>query len=171
LATTPTINAQTSSVRGSIGPPPLEDDEPLLVPLAEELPEADPELAEAAVTVVVADADLVESAVEAAVMVTAEGLGIAAGAVYTPADEIVPMDVFPPAIPFTLQVTAVLGAFATVAVNACVAPAATLASTGLMNIETDALMVTCTVAYLVESDVQRAFTVTIFGDGTEAGGV
>ena len=45
------------------------------------------------------------------------GFGIAAGGVYSPVVEIVPVALLPPATPFTCQVTAVLLVFETVAVN------------------------------------------------------
>jgi len=135
-----------------MGPPPLrEDDEVPLVddPLPEE-PEA--VLGSAAVTLIDAVADLPGSAMEAAEMVTADGEGTEAGAVYTPDVEIVPTVELPPAIPFTLQVTAVLpAAFSTSAVNVCVPLTVTLANTGLMDIDTAALIVTCAVAYFVVS--------------------
>jgi hypothetical protein len=131
----------------------------------------EPEIDEAAVTVVVAEADLVESRAEAAVMVTEAGDGTLAGAVYAPPAEIVPSEALPPATPSTLQVTAVLAALATVAVNVCVAPTVMLTNTGVIEIDTGGLIVTCAVAYLVVSDVHTAITVTTFGDGTDAGGV
>ncbi len=77
----------------------------------------------------------------------------------------------PPVTPFTLHVTDVLAEFATAAVNVCVKPTGTLATTGVTEIDTGALIVTSAVAYLVVSDVQTAFTGTTFGDGTDAGGV
>jgi hypothetical protein len=48
--------------------------------------------------------------------------GMAAGAVYKPAVEIVPVAVEPPVIPFTCQVTLLFAALATVAVNCVVVP-------------------------------------------------
>src|SRR5712692_1665260 len=50
--------------------------------------------------------------------VTVAGFGIEDGAVYRPAAVMVPTAALPPATPFTLQVTAVLAALVTVAVNA-----------------------------------------------------
>jgi hypothetical protein len=85
--------------------------------------------------------------------------------------EIVPTVELPPEIPFTLQVTAVLAAFATSAVNVCVPPTATLTNTGNMETDTAALIVTWAVAYFVVSNVHAAFTVTILGEGRDAGGV
>jgi hypothetical protein len=75
---------------------------------------------EEAVTVAVADPDFVVSACDTAVTVTVAGLGTTEGAVYSPAVEIVPTVEFPPATPFTCQVTAVLEVPVTVAVNCCV---------------------------------------------------
>jgi hypothetical protein len=77
--------------------------------------------ATATVTVTLADADFVESACETAVTVTVAGLGIFAGAVYTPAAEIDPaVATFPPVTPFTSQVTDVFMVFVTVARKAAV---------------------------------------------------
>jgi hypothetical protein len=58
----------------------------------------------------------------AACTVTVDGFGIAAGAVYRPELEIVPVVAFPPLTPFTLQITPVFDEFSTVALNcrACV---------------------------------------------------
>jgi hypothetical protein len=55
------------------------------------------------------------------VTVSVAGLGSEEGAVYSPAVEIVPTVAFPPVVPFTCQVTAVLEVPVTVAVNCCVA--------------------------------------------------
>jgi len=74
-----------------------------------------------AVTVTAADADLVVSACDTAATVTVAGLGTAEGAVYSPEVEIIPTVEFPPATPFTCQLTAVLEVPETVAVNCCVA--------------------------------------------------
>jgi len=60
-----------------------------------------------AVTVTRAAALLVGSPALVAVTVTLAGEGTAAGAVYSPLEETVPAVEFPPATPFTLQVTAV----------------------------------------------------------------
>ncbi len=59
------------------------------------------------------------------------------GAVYSPFREIVPTVVFPPAMPFTSQDTAVLLELLTVAVNCCVAPSITVAVKGERLTETD----------------------------------
>jgi len=76
-------------------------------------------LAPAGWTVTVAEADWFESATLVAVTATALGTGTAAGAVYSPAGEIVPTLTFPPGTWLTLQVTA------PEAVNCCVAPITT----------------------------------------------
>ena len=68
-------------------------------------------------TVIAPLADLVVSAVLVAVMLICAGFGNFAGAVYRPVAEIVPTVASPPVVPFTFHVTAVLLAFATVAVN------------------------------------------------------
>ena len=74
--------------------------------------------------------DLVVSAAEVAVMVTFDGVGIVAGAVYSPEALIVPTVVFPPCAPLALQVTAVLLAPVTVAVYCWVPLGATSAVRG-----------------------------------------
>jgi hypothetical protein len=73
-------------------------------------------------TVTVAEPDLVGSACEVAITVTFAGFGTIAGAVYTPADEIVPLL----APPLTLQVTAVFVVRVTVAVKVNVLLTATV---------------------------------------------
>lgn len=70
------------------------------------------------VTATVAVALLVGSATEVAPTVTIPEAGIEAGAVYRPADEIVPYVALPPVTLFTCHVTAVFIVFATVALNA-----------------------------------------------------
>jgi hypothetical protein len=62
--------------------------------------------------------DLVGSAADVAVTTTSAGLGTAAGALYKPPLVIVP-HAAPLQLPLTLQVTAVLVEFFTVAVNCC----------------------------------------------------
>jgi hypothetical protein len=59
------------------------------------------------------------------------GLGSEAGAEYSPEESIVPTLVFPPAVPFTDQVTLWLEAFATAAMKVFDAPTRTLAEVGL----------------------------------------
>jgi hypothetical protein len=111
-----------------------------------------------------------------AVTVTVAGLGTVAGALKTPAVEIVPVVVLPPVTPFTCQVTAVLVVFCTVAVKACDAAVATLAVPGEIEIltgvgEEDEVMVTVAEADLVVSACETAVTVTVAGLGTVAGAV
>ncbi len=78
----------------------------------------------------VAEADFVVSATEIAVTVTEAGFGTALGAVYRPAALTVPCVESPPATPFTCQVTAVLVAYNTLAVNCCVWLVCTVALVG-----------------------------------------
>src|SRR5258708_997982 len=61
--------------------------------------------------------DFVASAWLVAVTCTVAGEGRSAGAVYTPAEVIVPIVAFPPGTPLTLQVTVVSVVFVTVATN------------------------------------------------------
>jgi hypothetical protein len=70
-----------------------------------------------ATTVTWTDIDLVESAADTAVTVTVAGEGTVIGAVYTPDVEIIPTVALPPAVPLTLQFTAVFEEPVTVAVN------------------------------------------------------
>ena len=62
--------------------------------------------------------------------VTETGDGRFAGAVYIPVESIVPNVAFPPAIPFTVQITAGFVALLTVAVKACGSPRRTEAVAG-----------------------------------------
>lgn len=82
------------------------------------------------VIVTCADAVLLGSACETAVTLTVAGFGTLAGAAYIPTEEIVPRVASPPLTPFTCQVTAVLAALETAAVNCCVLPVCTLADVG-----------------------------------------
>lgn len=68
-------------------------------------------------TVTMAEPDAAESAWATAVTETVAGLGIEAGAVYSPVAEIVPTVLLPAATPATLQFTAVVLVPVTVAVN------------------------------------------------------
>jgi hypothetical protein len=88
------------------------------------------------VIVTVAEADLVVSACDTALTVTVAGLGTLAGAVYRPAELMVPTVASPPATSLTLQLTAVLVVFRTVAVNWVVLPTGTVAAVGEMVMET-----------------------------------
>src|SRR5579863_4909633 len=78
------------------------------------------------VTMICAVPLFVESFSEVATMVTSAGLGIFAGAVYSPVPEIVPF----PLPPATAQVTAVLNVSVTVALNCSVIPTATFTPVG-----------------------------------------
>jgi len=69
--------------------------------------------------------DFVESARDVAVTCTVAGEGMSAGAVYTPADVIVPSAAFPPGTPFTLQLTAAFEVFVTVATKVAWLPSTT----------------------------------------------
>jgi len=69
--------------------------------------------------------DFVESAWLVAVTCNVAGEGRSAGAVYTPAEVIVPSIAFPPGTPLTLQVTAVSVVFVTVATNVIWFPSTT----------------------------------------------
>src|SRR4029077_1347571 len=88
------------------------------------------------VTITVAGEDFVESACEVAVTVTCAGFGTVARAVYSPALEMVPLA----GRPATLQVTPVFVVPATVALNCCVLPTATLATVGATDIVTMAVL-------------------------------
>src|SRR5438477_11875129 len=61
--------------------------------------------------------DFVESAWLVAVTCNVAGEGMSTGAVYTPAEVIVPSVALPPGTPLMLQLTAVSGVFVTAAVN------------------------------------------------------
>ena len=89
-----------------------------------------------AITVTCAVSITVDCACEIAVMVIVAGEGIAAGAVYVPFASMVPCVVSPPATPFTCHVTAVLGVFATAAVNFSVVETCTEALVGATDIVT-----------------------------------
>jgi hypothetical protein len=94
------------------------------------------------VTVTAAPAVFVVSAALTAVTLTFEGVGTPAGAVYSPLEETVPLMEFPPAFPFTSQLTPVLGVPLTVDVNCCVRDTSTDALPG----DTDTEMVATIVA-------------------------
>jgi hypothetical protein len=70
-------------------------------------------------------ADFVESAWLVAVTCTVSGDGMSAGAVYTPADVIVPCVAFPPGTLLTLQLTAASVVFITLATNVAWPPSTT----------------------------------------------
>jgi hypothetical protein len=77
----------------------------------------EPVAAALAITVTMAEPIFVESATDTAVIVTVAGVGTVIGAVYTPDAEIIPIVALPPAVPLTLQFTAVLEAPVTAAAN------------------------------------------------------
>jgi hypothetical protein len=104
-------------------------------------------------------------------MVTVAGAGTAIGAVYTPEAEIIPTVALPPAIPLTLQFTAMLEEPVTAAANVCVIPICTLAIAGVTVTVTGTTTVTCADADFVLSAVDVALTVTVAGDGTLPGAV
>jgi hypothetical protein len=89
-----------------------------------------------------------------------------------PEDEIVPYVEFPPTIPFTSQLTAVLLVPETVALNARDCPTCTLVAVGETetDIEVGALMTTVAVAY---TEVRHALCAVTFiePDGTDVGAV
>jgi len=87
--------------------------------------------------VTVASAVFVLFATEIAVTVTAAVLGTALGAVYNPVPEIVPFVASPPLTPLTYQVTSLVVAFETLAVNCVVVETTTVTVDG--EIETDAV--------------------------------
>jgi hypothetical protein len=89
------------------------------------------------VMVTEAEADADVSACETAATVTVGGLGTASGAVYIPLEDMVPIAEFPPAVPFTCQVTVSSVAFVTVAMNCCSAPTPTVADVGEIATTTD----------------------------------
>ena len=97
--------------------PPPELPPPEVPPAAPLTEPADVAALAAGVIVTCADPVRAVSAADTAVTVTVAGEGMAAGAVYAPALEIVPTVALPPATPFTCQVTAELAEFMTVAEN------------------------------------------------------
>jgi hypothetical protein len=113
----------------------------------------------------------VVSAALVAVTVTL-GPGADEGAAYNPVLEIVPTVEFPPAVPFTLHVTAVLALPFTVAVNCWVCDSSTAAVAGDTVTETP-LPTTVTAAWadLVVSATLVAVTVTLPPAGAVAGAV
>jgi hypothetical protein len=125
----------------------------------------------AALTVTVAEADLVLSAALVAVTVTVAGAGTAAGAVYSPAALTVPTVALPPAMPFTVHVTAVLAVPVTVATNCWVPLVTSVALAGETLTATGGATVTAAVPDFVESATLVALTVTVAGVGTAAGAV
>jgi hypothetical protein len=114
----------------------------------------------------------VGSAAETALTVTTPPEGICAGAVYSPAAEIVPTVALPPATPLTFQVTAVLLVLLTVAVKACVpVPGSTVAEPGSTLTATGAVIVTPMNPEAAGSAAETAVTVTTGFVGTFVGAV
>jgi len=75
----------------------------------------------------------------ATVTLTAGFAGRICGAVKMPVDEIVPIAAVPPGMPPTLQLSAVLSVFTTLAVNGAELPSSTVAVGGAMLTETGGL--------------------------------
>ena len=105
--------------------------------------------------------------------VTVEVAGMAIGAVYTPAAEIVPDVAEPPATPLTDHVTAVLALPVTVAVNAWELPSETETEVGLTATlavgAATSVTVACAYARALTADVARI--VTVGEAGSVAGAV
>jgi hypothetical protein len=125
------------------------------------------------VIVTFADPETAELTALVAVTVTMLGKGTALGAVYTPPGVIVPTVLFPPGTLFTLQFTAELDRFVTVAKKACDVLVVTLTVAGeTVTLGCDAAMtVTCAVAKALGLAWLVAVTATVAGIGTTAGAV
>jgi hypothetical protein len=124
-------------------------------------------------TVAMAAPDFVVSTVDTADTVTAAGEGTAAGALYSPAVEMVPTVVLPLATPLTFHVTVLVVVFWTVAVNCWVALGGRRAAGGLtlIRIAVEVVMVVAAAPDLEPSALETAETVTLAGLGTAAGAV
>jgi hypothetical protein len=124
-----------------------------------------------------AAADFDGSATLVAATLTVAGDGALAGAVYIaespPELAIVPTEAFPPAIPFTLQVTAVDGLplLPTVAVKLCIPPSPRLADRGAIPTTTSEIIVTAAEPLAPESAWLVAVTATLAGAGKICGAV
>ena len=92
-----------------------------------------------------------------------------AGAVYRPAEEIVPHEAPLQPVPVRVHVTLVLVEPVTVAMNCCVLPAATLTAVGEIVTATGITIVTVAVADFVGSAFEATLTVTCEGVGIAAG--
>jgi len=132
------------------------------------------------VTVALPDAELFacETALTVTVVATLppmplDFVGTPLGATYNPLVDMNPIVWLPPAMLLTCQLTAVLGAPFTDAVNCCVPKFATLAALGETLTEVGVAVVTVTVADadFVESACEVAVTVACGGFGTVAGAV
>ena len=108
-------------------------------------------------SVILADPDFVVSAMLVAVTITVCALVTFAGAVYSP----VALMLSPPEEPLIAHVTAVFVVLLTVAVNCCVAPAASVTAAGVTTTATGGISVTVAVAVFVVSDVVFAVMVTV----------
>lgn len=120
-----------------------------------------------------AEADLVESATDVAVTVASAGVGIVAGAVYSPVDVMEPQEPATQPIPETVQVTAVLELPVTVAVNFCCPFTASVELVGDSEIATPAEVPIVTVAIPTSerSERESALTTTVDGLGAVEGAV
>src|SRR5262249_8904108 len=127
--------------------------------------------------VTVAEPEELGFAVETAVTVTGvvltpppfETVGTPRGATKTPELEIKPVVCVPPVTPLTCQVTALLTAPFTVAVNCGVVKIATLIWLGLTATATDCAMVTEAEPESAVFATDTADTITVAGFGTELG--
>lgn len=99
------------------------------------------------------------------------GVGTIAGDEYKPAALIVPIEEFPPAMPLTLQLTAVLADPVTVAVKVSDEPVESPGFSGLTLTTTAARIVAVPVPDFVGSATLVAVTVTVAGAGATAGAV
>ena len=120
-----------------------------------------------------AEEDFVGSATEVAVTVASEGLGMVAGAVYKPADVIVPHEPDTHPIPETVQLTVVLDEPVTLAVNCCWPLTVRVTEVGEIATETLAAVaiVTCAIPVCDGSKRETAVTVTLGGVGAVDGAV
>ena len=119
-------------------------------------------------------ADFDASATLVTMTLTVEGDGGTAGATYSapaPLGVIVPSVELPPAMPFTLQVTALEDAPAILAVNACPAPVETVAEVGEIPITIPPVSVTMADPVAVLSVMLDAVTVMVGGEGIALGAV
>jgi hypothetical protein len=124
------------------------------------------------ITVTDAEADFFGSATLVAAIVTVAGEGKLDGAVYNPLAEILPLVELPPATPFTDQVTLVSEfVLATAAVNCIVPTSRTEPLVGETLMVTTGVTVTCARADFFGSATLVTVTVTVDGDGTDAGAV
>jgi hypothetical protein len=120
-----------------------------------------------------AEADFVESATEVAVTVARAGLGIVAGAVYSPADVMEPQEPATQPIPDTAQVTPVFELPVTLAVNCCwpFTERVTLAGDRETATLVDEPMVTLAIPTSEGSERETALTMTIDGLGAVEGAI